>query len=43
MLSLDGGRLPPQMLPLLEAQPSASLGLGSDARLEILGPRPGTW
>ena len=31
------------MLPLLEAQPSASLGLGSDTRLEMLGPQPGTW
>ena len=43
MLSLDGGRLPPQMLPLLEAQPSVSLGLGSDTRMEILGPEPGIW
>ena len=42
-MSLDGGRFPPQMLPLLEYQPSIFLISGGDQRLEVLGPEPGTW
>ena len=43
VISLDGGVLPPQMLPLLEYQPSVSLMSGSEKRIEMIGPEPGTW
>ena len=43
MIVLDQGKLPPQMLPLLEEQPSLSLMSGSEKNLEVWGPEPGSW
>ena len=43
MIALDQGRLPPQMLPLLEAQPSLSLMSGTQKTLTVWGPEPGSW
>ena len=40
---LDQGRLPPQMLPLLEEQPSLSLVSGTEKTLSVWGPEPGSW
>ena len=40
---LDQARFPPQMLPLVEDQPSVSLMSGSEKNLEVWGPEPGSW
>ena len=43
VIVLDQGRLPPQMLPLLEEQPSLSLMSGTEKTLSVWGPEPGSW
>ena len=43
VIVLDQGRLPPQMLPLLEEQPSVSLMSGTEKTLTVWGPEPGSW
>ena len=41
VIVLDQGRFPPQMLPLLEEQPSLSLMSGTEKTLSVWGPEPG--
>ena len=43
VIVLDQGRFPPQMLPLLEEQPSLSLMSGTEKTLSVWGPEPGAW
>ena len=43
MIVLDQGRLPPQMVPLLEEQPSVWVMSGTERTLSVWGPEPGSW
>ena len=43
MIVLDQGRLPPQMVPVVEEQLSVSLMSGTEKTISVWGPEPGPW